>query len=106
MHSTAVLRGASLAERCGAALQLQHKRSTAHEQAGTPWTIQLAHGSINVRSVQGCERSCSPPQVFGYPGQAPIAGTEGEFSASVIGCTYYIVVAVIWSMIWCVAFQG
>jgi hypothetical protein len=44
-----------------------------------------------------------PPQVFGYPGQAPIAGTEGEFSASVIGCTYYIIVAVIWSMIWCVA---
>jgi H+-transporting ATPase len=39
-------------------------------------------------------------KVFGFPGQAPIAGTEGEFSASVIGCTYYIVAAVIWSMIW------
>ncbi len=40
-------------------------------------------------------------QVFGFPGQAPIANTESEFTASVIGCTYYIVAAIIWSMIWC-----
>ena len=32
--------------------------------------------------------------------QVPRYGTEGEFTASVIGCTYYVVVAIIWSVIW------
>lgn len=32
--------------------------------------------------------------------QAPIAGTESSFGASVIGCTYWILVAWIWSAIW------
>ena len=62
-----------------------------------------AHGSANIGSVHMRQQSGCLPQVFGFPGQAPIAGTEGEFSASVIGCTYYIIVAVIWSMIWCAA---
>ena len=31
--------------------------------------------------------------------QVPRFGTEGVFTASVIGCTYYIVVALIWSII-------
>ena len=65
-----------------------------------------AHGSANIGSVYTRQQSGCLPQVFGFPGQAPIAGTEGEFSASVIGCTYYIIVAVIWSMIWCVPSPG
>ncbi|EFN55631.1 hypothetical protein CHLNCDRAFT_133797 [Chlorella variabilis] len=31
---------------------------------------------------------------------APVYGTEGAFTASVLGCTYYAVVAWIWSLIW------
>lgn len=35
--------------------------------------------------------------------QVPRFGTEGVFTASVIGCTYYVIVALIWSIIWYVA---
>lgn len=38
-----------------------------------------------------------------WPLQVPRFGTEGVFTASVIGCTYYVVVALIWSIIWYVA---
>ncbi|CAK0787749.1 hypothetical protein CVIRNUC_010971 [Coccomyxa viridis] len=30
----------------------------------------------------------------------PISGSEGEYTSSVIGCTYYVIVAWIWSIIW------
>mmetsp|Transcript_11130 Transcript_11130/g.33371 ORF Transcript_11130/g.33371 Transcript_11130/m.33371 type:complete len:1061 (-) Transcript_11130:545-3727(-) len=39
-------------------------------------------------------------KVFAFAGVAPQANTEALYSASVIGCTYYIVVAIIWSLIW------
>ncbi len=39
-------------------------------------------------------------KVFAFDRTAPQANTESLFSASVIGCTYYIVLAIIWSMIW------
>ncbi|KAK9905489.1 hypothetical protein WJX75_000844 [Coccomyxa subellipsoidea] len=39
------------------------------------------------------------PAFFGNS-VVPIHGTEGEFTASVIGCTYYVIVAWIWSLIW------
>ena len=32
--------------------------------------------------------------------QVPRANTEGTNTASVIGCTYYVVVGIIWSIIW------
>lgn len=32
--------------------------------------------------------------------EAPTAGTEGAFTASVLGCTYWVVVAWVWSAIW------
>ena len=35
--------------------------------------------------------------------QVPRFGTEGVYTASVIGCTYYVIVALIWSIIWYVA---
>ena len=45
---------------------------------------------------------CAGPQVFAWPSRkAPRAFTEGQWSASVIGCTYYVVVAIIWTIIWC-----
>lgn len=31
---------------------------------------------------------------------APLAGTEGAFTASVIGCTYYVIAAWIWAGMW------
>lgn len=34
------------------------------------------------------------------PAQVPLVGTEGVFTASVLGCTYYVLVAWIWSIIW------
>jgi H+-transporting ATPase len=55
--------------------------------------------AYKVEDCQFCTYS-SGGKVFGFPRHAPIADTEGEFTASVIGCTYYIVVAVIWSIIW------
>ena len=39
-------------------------------------------------------------KVFAFDRDAPQANTESLFSASVIGCTYYIVLAIVWSMIW------
>ena len=47
-----------------------------------------------------------PLQIFAWASRdAPKAHTEGEgeFSASVIGCSYYVLVAIIWSVIWCAA---
>ncbi|WIA14715.1 hypothetical protein OEZ85_003205 [Tetradesmus obliquus] len=57
-------------------------------------------------SVQPCSLCATS---FGYhptfwpSGRVPIAGTEGRFTASVIGCTYYFIVAWVWSLIWYVA---
>ena len=35
-----------------------------------------------------------------YHRQVPRANTEGTNTASVIGCTYYVVVGIVWSIIW------
>ena len=32
--------------------------------------------------------------------QAPKAHTEGTATAAVLGCSYYVVVGIIWSIIW------
>ncbi len=37
---------------------------------------------------------------WNLPWQVPRANTEGTNTASVIGCTYYVVVGIIWSIIW------
>eukprot|EP00882_Tetradesmus_deserticola_P005625 GHRQ01005921.1.p1 GENE.GHRQ01005921.1~~GHRQ01005921.1.p1 ORF type:complete len:1073 (+),score=431.52 GHRQ01005921.1:381-3599(+) len=50
-----------------------------------------------------CSTSLGSHPTFWPSGQVPIAGTEGRFTASVIGCTYYVLVAWIWSMIWYLA---
>ncbi|WIA34892.1 hypothetical protein OEZ86_013179 [Tetradesmus obliquus] len=50
-----------------------------------------------------CATSLGHHPAFWPSGRVPIAGTEGRFIASVIGCTYYVVVAWIWSLIWYVA---
>lgn len=43
-----------------------------------------------------CATSLGHHPAFWPSGRVPIAGTEGRFIASVIGCTYYVVVAWIW----------
>ncbi|KAG2497004.1 hypothetical protein HYH03_005008 [Edaphochlamys debaryana] len=54
----------------------------------------------NVENCQFCTYSTWEPVKF-FPSQlAPIAGTESVFTASVIGCVGYVLVAWIWSGIW------
>jgi len=53
----------------------------------------------NVANCRMCHYS-NGGTVFAFSKKVPRYGTESEFTASVIGCTYYVVVAIIWSIIW------
>ena len=53
-----------------------------------------------VESAQFTSLSSGGRNPFFQRDVAPLAGTEAEFTASCIGCTYYVVVAWIWSIIW------
>lgn len=50
----------------------------------------------NVSPCSLCLDSQGRQPLFWPSGTVPIAGTEGRFTASVIGCTYWVIVAWIW----------
>jgi hypothetical protein len=50
----------------------------------------------SVQPCSLCDNSLGYHPTFWPSGCVPVAGTEGGFTASVIGCTYYVVVAWIW----------
>ncbi|KAF8059373.1 PMA1 [Scenedesmus sp. PABB004] len=50
-----------------------------------------------------CATSKGTHPLFWPSGRVPIARTESEFTASVIGCAYYVIVAWIWSALWYLA---
>lgn len=49
-----------------------------------------------ISSCQLCQDSTLKFPTFWPSRTVPTAGTEGRFTASVIGCTYWIIVAWIW----------
>jgi H+-transporting ATPase len=51
-------------------------------------------GAVNDCAL--CLDSNFEPVKFWASGKVPVAGTESAFVASVIGCTYWVVVAWIW----------
>ncbi|PSC74572.1 plasma-membrane proton-efflux P-type ATPase [Micractinium conductrix] len=54
----------------------------------------------HVSDCQFCTLSSGGHNPFFSAREAPIAGTESAFTASVLGCTYYVIVAWVWSLIW------
>lgn len=54
----------------------------------------------DVKPCQFCTLSSGGNHPFWSNKAAPIYDTESQFTASVLGCTYYAVVAWIWSLIW------
>ncbi|PRW57643.1 plasma-membrane proton-efflux P-type ATPase isoform B [Chlorella sorokiniana] len=54
----------------------------------------------DVNPCQYCTLSSGGDHPFWSNKGAPIAGTESAYTASVLGCTYYVVAAWIWSLIW------
>lgn len=55
--------------------------------------------AFKVPNCQFCRYSGGDKVKF-FSGDAPQGNTESLYTASVIGCTYYIIVAIIWSLIW------
>ncbi|KAL4418761.1 hypothetical protein ABPG77_005772 [Micractinium sp. CCAP 211/92] len=53
-----------------------------------------------VSDCQFCTLSSGGYNPFWSSRKAPVYGTEGAFTASVIGCTYYVIAAWIWAIIW------
>lgn len=58
------------------------------------------HPRDPIFDCQFCTFSSGGFNPFFTARQVPLAGTESEFTASVIGCTYYVVAAWIWAAIW------
>jgi hypothetical protein len=56
--------------------------------------------SQRIEDCQFCRLSTGGRNPFYNRDIAPLAGTEAVFTASCIGCTYYVVVAWVWSFIW------
>lgn len=59
---------------------------------------QPRHSSVD--NCQFCRLSTGGRNPFFNRDIAPVAGTEGFFTASAIGCLYYVLAAWIWSIIW------
>jgi H+-transporting ATPase len=53
-----------------------------------------------IEDCQFCTLSSGGNNPFFSSREVPIYGTEPVFTASVIGCTYYVIAAWIWSAIW------
>ncbi len=53
-----------------------------------------------ITNCQFCVLSSGGENPFFSAKEVPIAGTESAYTASVIGCTYYVVASWIWAMIW------
>jgi H+-transporting ATPase len=58
------------------------------------WAVE--RGQLTARQM--ANGGMLPVQFF--DGAVPLYGTEGRFTASVLGCTYYVLLAWVWAIVW------